>query len=84
MGWKRTLARVLGGRADASISFLELCSMLEQLGFRSRSRGSHNIFWKEGISEMINLQKSSGEAKPYQVRQVRKIILKYGLDEERR
>jgi len=84
MGWKRTLARVLGGRADASISFLELFSMLEQLGFRSRSRGSHNIFWRDGIGELINLQQSSGEAKPYQVRQVRKIILKYGLDEERR
>lgn len=84
MGWQRTLARILSGRVDASISFFELCSMLAHPGFQSRSRGSHNIFWKEGIDELINLQKSSGEAKPYQVRQVRKIILKYGLDGERR
>jgi predicted RNA binding protein YcfA (HicA-like mRNA interferase family) len=84
MGWKRTLARILDGRADASITFSELCSLFVHLGFQSRSRGSHRIFWKDGIEELINLQASDGNAKPYQVKQIRRVILKYNLDEELR
>jgi hypothetical protein len=84
MDWKRTLARILDGRADASITFSELCSLFVHLGFQSRSRGSHPIFWREGIEELTNLQKYAGDAKPYQVRQVQKVILKYTLDEELR
>jgi len=44
-----------------------------------RIRGSHHVFRKEGIEEMINLQREGNNAKPYQVRQVRYIILKYQL-----
>ena len=43
----------------------------------SRQRGSHRIFYKDGIDEIINLQPNGNKAKPYQVRQVRKLILKY-------
>ena len=84
MSWKRTLKRVLDGRTDASIRFEDLCSLMERLGFHSRSRESHHIFWREDIEELINLQRSDGNAKPYQVKQVRTVILKYGLDGERR
>ncbi len=55
MSWKRTLMQVLDSRADASIRLEELCSLLERLGFYSRSSGSHHIFWREGIEELINL-----------------------------
>ena len=34
---------------------------------------------KEGVEERINLQKEGKNAKPYQVKQVRSIIQKYGL-----
>jgi len=34
------------------------------------------------IAEKLNLQGRRGQAKPYQVRQVRQVILKYGLEEE--
>jgi predicted RNA binding protein YcfA (HicA-like mRNA interferase family) len=79
---KRTMARVLGGQADSSIRFEELCSLLVRLGFHSRTRGSHRIFWRDGIEELINVQTAGENAKPYQVKQVRMVILKYNLDEE--
>lgn len=53
--------------------------MLLEMGFQERIRGSHHIFRKGGVEEMINLQRDGNKAKPYQVRQVRAVILKYGL-----
>jgi len=41
--------------------------------------GSHRIFYKEGVEEIINIQPKGGKAKPYQVKQVRQIISKYKL-----
>jgi len=49
------------------------------LRFRG-GKGSHRIFVKEGIREMLNFQEVKGKAKPYQVRQFIKII--YNLLEE--
>ena len=80
--YEKLLQRVLGGRADASISFPELCHLMLRLGFEERPSGSHHLFRKAGIEEKVNLQKDGNEAKPYQVRQVRKIILKYQLGDE--
>ena len=54
-----------------------MCQLLRSLGFRERIRGDHHIFVKEGIEEILNLQPKGGKAKPYQVKQVRKIILRY-------
>jgi predicted RNA binding protein YcfA (HicA-like mRNA interferase family) len=56
-----------------------LCSLLETLGFEKRVKGSHHLFRKAGIEEKINLQRSGNNAKPYQVKQVRSVILKYKL-----
>jgi len=39
----------------------------------------HHIFYKEGIEEILNLQPDGAKAKPYQVKQVRGVILKYKL-----
>jgi len=41
--------------------------------------GSHRIFYKDGIEEIINIQPKGSKAKPYQVKQVRSIILKFRL-----
>ena len=71
--------RVLSGQADANIRFDDLRSYLLQLGFAERVRGSHHMFRKAGVPELINLQRSGAEAKPYQVRQVRQTVLRHGL-----
>jgi hypothetical protein len=66
-------------RSDAGVSFESLCSLLERLGFDQRIRGDHHIFSKVGIDEILNLQPKGGKAKPYQVKQVRTLILQYRL-----
>ena len=74
--------RILEGRSESNIRFDELRALLLRLGFVERVRGSHHIFRKEGVTERLNLQRDGSNAKPYQVRQVRQVILKYQLEEE--
>ena len=81
MGIDKTLSRVLGGTSDAAIRFEDLCSLLERLGFEVRVKGSHHVFRLAGVEEMINLQRDGNKAKPYQVRQVRAVILRNRLVE---
>jgi len=73
------LLRVLRGTSDANIPFDGLRHLLRRLGFAERIRGSHHIFTKEGVAEILNLQPKGRQAKPYQVKQVRSVILKYRL-----
>jgi len=75
------LWRVLSGKSDANIKFADLCSLLLDLGFAERTQGSHHIFARPGVAELLNLQRDGNKAKAYQVRQVRKVIAKYGLGE---
>jgi len=81
-GTSKTLRHVLSGTSDAAIRLDELRPLLPILGFEMRVRGSHHIFRKAGIEEKINLQREGSEAKPYQVRQVRHLILKFKLGDE--
>jgi len=77
--YQKLIVKILSGLADASISFAELCILLKALDFEERTKGSHHVFRKDGVIEKINLQKDGNHAKPYQVKQVRYIILKYKL-----
>jgi hypothetical protein len=79
MGWSKTLARVLRGNADAIIRFDALRQLLKHLGFVERIRGDHHIFTRDGVEEILNLQPRGSLAKAYQVRQVRDVIVEYGL-----
>jgi predicted RNA binding protein YcfA (HicA-like mRNA interferase family) len=78
---KKTLARLLEGRSDANFDFSDLCLILDRAGFILRpGKGSHRIYLREGIEEIINLQPKGSQAKAYQVKQVRDLILKYELE----
>jgi hypothetical protein len=59
-----------------------LCSLLRWLGFQERVRGSHHIFTREGVAEILNLQPKGSQAKAYQVKQVRGVIVPYKLGGE--
>ena len=59
--------------------FDDLRQLLLHLGFLERTRGSHHIFTKSGVQERMNLQREGNQAKVYQVRQVRAVIVKYKL-----
>jgi predicted RNA binding protein YcfA (HicA-like mRNA interferase family) len=73
--------RILSGRSDKNFALDDLCYVLERAGFQSRSgRGSHRIYYKDGVVEIVNIQPRNGKAKPYQVKQVRELLLKYKID----
>jgi hypothetical protein len=76
------LSRILRGASDANIPFNQLRNLLRRLGFSERIRGDHHIFAKNGVEEIINLQPQGNKAKPYQVKQVRGVIVKYHLSGE--
>jgi len=80
--YRRLLQRILSRRSDANIRFDDLRGLLRNLGFAERISGSHHIFRKSGVVERLNLQRDDGQAKPYQVRQVRRVILKYKMEED--
>jgi predicted RNA binding protein YcfA (HicA-like mRNA interferase family) len=75
----KILEQILRGDADANIPFSSMVQLLRQLGFHERIKGSHHIFSREGITEILNLQRQGNKCKPYQVKQVRNVILNYSL-----
>jgi len=77
---EKLLIKILRGTSDKNIDFEGLRNLLLRLGFEERIKGSHHIFNKEDIEEILNLQPKSGNAKPYQIKQVRNIIVKYQLN----
>ena len=78
--FEKLLFKLLSGNADKSFRFSDLTRILESHGFDSRVKGSHHIFYKVGVSEIVNLQQAGGgKAKPYQVKQVRELLIKYKI-----
>lgn len=75
---RKTIEKVLGGRADANVRFRDLRALLKALGFEERIKGGHYIFAREGVVEIINLQPVGSISKPYQVKQVRDLLVRYG------
>jgi hypothetical protein len=75
----KLLHHILTKRGDANVPFDGLRRLLGRLGFDERIRGDHHIFSKKGLDEIINIQPKGDNAKPYQVKQVRAVVLRYGL-----
>lgn len=75
----KLVLKILSGLSDNNIEFDELRKLLLQLNFEERIKGSHHIYYKEEIEEIINLQPHHQKAKLYQVKQVRNLIIKYKL-----
>jgi hypothetical protein len=64
------------------IRFARVCTIAEAFGFETRkSSGSHRVYYRDGVREILNFQNDAGWAKPYQVKQFIKIIEKYELQE---
>jgi len=76
---EKLIIKILSGTNDNNIIFDEICSLLISFGFSNRVKGSHHIFYKNDIDEIINIQPKNGKSKPYQVKQIRNIIVKYKL-----
>ncbi|MBQ2824360.1 MAG: type II toxin-antitoxin system HicA family toxin [Oscillospiraceae bacterium] len=77
--YQKLYMQIMSGTQDSNISFSDLQKILTLLGFTVRIKGDHFIYFKDGVEEIINIQPNGNKAKPYQVKQVRNIILKYRM-----
>jgi len=78
----RSCCECCGGSSDANIRLSDLRALLLRLGFQERIKGSHHIFTRDGVDEILNLQPRQSLAKPYQVKQVRRVLVQYKLAKE--
>jgi len=63
----------------AAIRFEDACKIAEMIGFSRKSgQGSHVVYGKEDEMTLLNFQNRNGMIKPYQVRQLRDMVKKYG------
>jgi predicted RNA binding protein YcfA (HicA-like mRNA interferase family) len=63
-----------------NLRFEEACALARAFGFLlSPLKGSHHIFARENVPELLNLQEVNGKAKSYQVRQLLALVERYNL-----
>ncbi|MBN1904028.1 MAG: type II toxin-antitoxin system HicA family toxin [Deltaproteobacteria bacterium] len=77
--YEKLYEHILMRRSDANVPFDSLCFLLKKLGFDERIKGDHHIFTRDDVEEILNMQPMGDKGKPYQVKQVRDIILKYQI-----
>ena len=79
MNERELLKRIARG-AVVNVAFADLRTLAEALGFELRRvNGSHHVFTHQQVPELINLQVVRGQAKPYQVRQLLRLVERYDL-----
>ena len=79
---RKLLARLVSG-AVQNVAFSDLQSLLTGFGFDLRRlSGSHHVYAHPRIPELINLQDVGGQAKPYQIRQLLRLVERYNLELE--
>jgi hypothetical protein len=62
-----------------TLRFDEACKIAELIGFsRKGGQGSHVVYGREDEKTLLNFQNRNGMIKPYQVRQLRDMVKKYG------
>lgn len=76
---EKIVDKILSGKSDHNIDFNDFKKFIIYFGFKERIRGSHHVYTKAGIREIINIQPLGSLSKAYQVKQVRNIIIKYNL-----
>ncbi len=66
-----------------NVSFNDMLKLIEAFGFKlSRVNGSHHIFSRADIHELVNIQNVKGKAKPYQIQQFLTLVEKHNLSLE--
>ena len=78
MNRRKLLKKIISG--SKNIKFADMVNLVRGFGFElSRTEGSHHIFFRPDIPELVNLQNVKGQAKPYQIRQFLKLVEKHNL-----
>lgn len=80
MNRQRLLARLERGAVN-NVAFADFVALVTGLGFVFVRRvGSHRIYQRAGIPEILNLQPAGNQAKANEIRQFLKIVERYGLE----
>lgn len=75
----RLLRKIRDGNLR-NVAFRDLERLAEALGFRRvRVSGSHHLYAHPQLDELVNLQAVRGQAKPYQIRQLLRLVDRYNL-----
>ena len=83
MNPRRLLAKIATGSIN-NVAFSDAQRLATALGFReTRTESSHHIYLHPDVPELLNLQDVRSEAKPYQLRQLLRLIERYNLTLER-
>jgi len=78
---EKILQKILSG--SKNVRFADMMTLVNAFGFRlSRTKGSHHIFTRTGVYELVNLQNVHGQAKPYQIKQFLSLVERYNLKME--
>jgi hypothetical protein len=59
----KLILKLLSGTSDKNFDFTDLILLLEKFGFTIRIKGSHHIFFKDEVDEIINIQPNNKKAK---------------------
>ena len=66
--------------SQKNVRYGDFVMLIKAFGFkRTRNEGSHEIYRRKGVAEIVNIQSSKGNAKPYQIRQFLSLIEIYDL-----
>jgi predicted RNA binding protein YcfA (HicA-like mRNA interferase family) len=77
---RRKLVARLASGALQNVAFRDLEDLALGFGFRlARQSGSHKVYAHPMIAQLLNLQDAGGTAKPYQIRQLLRLVERYGL-----
>ncbi len=77
---RRRLFRRLSVGAVHNVAFDDLVDLLHGFGFELvRITGSHHIFTHPDLEEVVNIQPTRLQAKPYQIRQILRIVYQHNL-----
>ena len=77
---RRRLLRKVARGSLANVAFRDIVDLIEGFGFRlARVSGSHHMFVHSDIPELLNIQDARGQAKPYQTRQLLRLVERYNL-----
>lgn len=79
MNPKRLLKRLEAGSFE-NVKFRDLVRLVEAFGFELRGQtGSHRIYKHPTLHEKLNLQPRGKDAKPYQIRQLMRLVAQYAM-----
>ena len=79
MNSKKAYEAVLSGRCDNNMKFRDLQKLILDLGMIFQNQEGSHMRYRHPKGAAVNIQNRKGNAKPYQVKQVRDMIIEYHL-----